>query len=110
MKLPDAATVPLTRTCLTIWEGDPGHLRHFGLLVAVTSTSIKVYGAHGVGAHPRNSLSPVGAILDIYSSLSEFISGGLPKRGINWLPGHPCKLEFLTVVVVLQCIIRFKGQ
>jgi hypothetical protein len=55
----------------------------FGLLVAVTSSSLKVYGAHGVGAHPRNSLSLVGAILDIYSSLSEFISGGLPKRELT---------------------------
>jgi hypothetical protein len=78
--------------------------------VAVTSTSLKVYGAHGVGAHPRNSLSLVGTILDIYSSLSEFISGGLPKKGIDWLPGHPCKLEFLAVAVVLQCIIRLKGH
>jgi hypothetical protein len=67
----------------TIWEGDPGHLEHFGLLVAVTSTSLKVYGAHDVGAHPRNSLSLVGAILDIYLLLSEFISDGLPKRGID---------------------------
>jgi hypothetical protein len=98
-----------SRTC-TIWEGDPGHLRCFGLLAAITSTSLKVYGAHGVGAHPRNNLSLVGAILDMYSSLSEFISGGLPKRGINWLPGHPCKPELLTVAAVLQCIIRFKGH
>jgi hypothetical protein len=94
----------------TIWEGDPGHLRHFGLLVVVTSTSLRVYGARGVGAHPRNSLSLAGAILDIYSSLSEFISGELPTRGIDWLPGHPCKPKFLTVAVVLQCIIKFKGH
>jgi hypothetical protein len=60
--------------------------------------------------HLGNSLSPVGASLDIYSLLGEFISGRVPKREIDQLPGHPFKLEFLTPAAVLHWFIVIRGH
>jgi hypothetical protein len=68
----------------------------------VPSTTTRVYSPYTTGAHPGNSLSPLGAILNIYLSRSEFTFAEFPEG--NQLPGHPFKIGCPTAVHVIIVI------
>jgi hypothetical protein len=80
-------TIAALYLLLTIWEGDPGHLSHFGLLVPISSTSLRCYELHKMGAHPGKGLSIFGVIFDVYLWHSEFIFDSSQKG--KWLATWP---------------------
>ncbi|KAJ6548465.1 hypothetical protein B0H19DRAFT_1237314 [Mycena capillaripes] len=79
----------------TICEGEPGHLRGLGQLVALLNTLASNYGPWGIGALPANSLS----------LLSEFISVEFPKRHMTGYLATYANCRFTAVAAVLQHVI-----